>query len=273
MPPSRSPASRDPGTTPGVSPTDHQLARRLADASGQLLLALRDELGFADPAALRDAGDRQSHELLMEQLAAERPADAVLSEEGLDDVARLSAERVWILDPLDGTREYAEDGRVDWAVHVALWSSGALVAAAVALPAQGQTLWTGEPPKAPQHAAGPTRIVASRTRAPAFVQRVVDATADGELVPLGSAGAKVAAVILGDVDAYIHAGGQYEWDSAAPVAVARAAGLHASRIDGGELLYNQADPLLPDLLVCRVDDAPRLLEDIARARAQERIVS
>ncbi|MGI9093436.1 MAG: 3'(2'),5'-bisphosphate nucleotidase CysQ [Mycobacteriales bacterium] len=252
--------------TPPVGPqADHLLACELAEASGALLLGVRAELGFDDATALREAGDRRSHELLMRRLAEARPDDAVLSEEGVDDAGRLSASRVWILDPLDGTREFGEPGRVDWAVHVALWVAGELVAGAVALPAQGRTYSTARAEPTPAATSRPMRIVVSRTRPPEFLQRVAEARG-GELVPLGSAGAKVAAVIAGDADAYIHAGGQYEWDSAAPVAAARAAGLHASRIDGGDLLYNRPDPLLPDLVVCRAADAAGLVEAIAHAQ-------
>ncbi len=193
----------------------------------------------------------------MESLAVERPDDAVLSEEGADNPVRLRADRVWIVDPLDGTREFSELGRDDWAVHVALWQSGELVAGAVALPAQGITLATPTV-SAPAPAPEAPRIVVSRTRPPAIALAVRDAL-NGTLVEMGSAGAKVAAVVQGLADVYVHAGGQYEWDSAAPVAVARAAGLHTSRIDGSELAYNRPDPLLPDLVVCRREFAEAVL--------------
>ncbi|MGV0717376.1 3'(2'),5'-bisphosphate nucleotidase CysQ [Mycolicibacterium sp. XJ662] len=236
---------------------DHGVAARLATGAGKLLLKVREELAEASQAERKAAGDKRSHDYLMDALATERPGDAVLSEEGADDAVRLSAERVWIVDPLDGTREFSEPGRDDWAVHVALWQSGELVAGAVALPAQGITLATptvGPPESAP---AKP-RIVVSRTRPPTLALAVRDAL-DGELVEMGSAGAKVASVVQGRSDVYVHAGGQYEWDSAAPVAVARAAGLHTSRIDGSPLVYNQADPLLPDLVVCRPELAEAVL--------------
>jgi 3'(2'), 5'-bisphosphate nucleotidase len=229
----------------------------LATEAGRLLLDVRTELADAGEAERKAAGDQRSHDFLMEALATERPGDAVLSEEGADDPVRLSAERVWIVDPLDGTREFSELGRVDWAVHVALWQSGELVAGAVALPAQGITFSTPivAPPPA---AADKPRIVVSRTRPPAIALAVRDAV-DGTLVDMGSAGAKVASVVQGISDVYVHAGGQYEWDSAAPVAVARAAGLHTSRIDGSPLVYNQPDPLLPDLVVCRRELADAVL--------------
>jgi 3'(2'), 5'-bisphosphate nucleotidase len=193
----------------------------------------------------------------MAALADARPDDAVLSEEGADDPVRLRSERVWIVDPLDGTREFSELDRDDWAVHVALWQDGELIAGAVALPAQGMTLAT---PTVPAPPAGPQapRIVVSRTRPPAIAVQVRDAL-NGTLVEMGSAGAKVAAVVQGRADVYVHAGGQYEWDSAAPVAVARAAGLHTSRIDGSPLRYNRPDPLLPDLVVCRPEYAEAVL--------------
>jgi 3'(2'), 5'-bisphosphate nucleotidase len=266
---------------------DAPFARWLAGRAGDQLRTLRDERGFDDPGALRDAGDKRAHDLLVEELRRWRPDDAVLSEEGVrDDPARQSAERVWIVDPLDGTREFGEPGRADWAVHVALWSRGAggaaglggtgLVAAAVALPAQppatpGEAflvLGTDQPPAYPappggDGGAGRPLLAVSRTRPPAFLAAVADEVG-GELVPMGSAGAKIAAVVTGEVDAYLHAGGQYEWDSAAPVAVALATGLHASRIDGSTLEYNRVDPRLPDLLVCRRELTDRLLAAVAR---------
>ena len=264
---------------------DHLLARELADEAGRRLLRLR-ALG-GEPDALRKAGDRLSHEFLAAALADRRPGDVVLSEEGADNPARLTARRVWIVDPLDGTREFGEPGRTDWAVHVALWESdallapggttlpalppaaagpsprGNLVAGAVALPAQDRVLSTAEPPPPLPAGEAPAkiRIVVSRSRPPQFV-RNIPGLIDAELVPLGSAGAKVAAVINGEVDAYVHGGGFYEWDTAAPVAVARAAGLHASRIDGSDLAYNQADLLMPDILVCRPAIAGVLLQAI-----------
>jgi 3'(2'), 5'-bisphosphate nucleotidase len=250
---------------------DHVLAAELAEQAGRRLLDLRAEGG--DPDDLRKAGDRQSHEFLAAELAARRPGDAVLSEEGRDDPARLSAERVWIVDPLDGTREYGEAGRTDWAVHVALWESGSLTSGAVALPAQGQVLSTLRPPAVPPLAPGgpglagrQLRVLVSRTRPPAFLDRLSE-QADLILLPLGSAGAKAAAVMQGDADVYVHAGGQYEWDSAAPVAVAVAAGLHASRIDGSALEYNRPDPVLPDILICPTEIAKPLLDAISAATA------
>jgi 3'(2'), 5'-bisphosphate nucleotidase len=240
--------------------TDQELAALLAREAGTLLLAVRAEFADAAPEERKAAGDRRSHEFLMTALAAERPDDAVLSEEGPQedaDPARVSAPRVWIVDPLDGTREFSELGRTDWAVHVALWESGELVAGAVALPAQDITLATPSVP-APPPAPDVPRIVVSRTRPPAIALAVKDALG-GQLVEMGSAGAKVASVVQGLSDVYVHAGGQYEWDSAAPVAVARAAGLHTSRIDGSPLLYNQRDPKLPDLIVCRPELAEAVL--------------
>jgi len=257
---------------------DHVLAADLAERAGHLLLTLRASAG--DPDELRKAGDRRSHEFLMAELARERPGDAVLSEEGIDDKARLTADRVWIVDPLDGTREFGEDGRSDWAVHVALWSRdadggrGDLIAGAVALPAQGRVLSTatqlpsGEPaPGAGEEAAKgdrPLRMVVSRSRASQLVKDVA-ALLGADLVPCGSAGAKVATVLLGENDMYLHSGGFYEWDTAAPVAVARPRGFHVSRIDGAQVRYNQDNPLLPDILVCRPANADVLLNAIREA--------
>lgn len=239
---------------------DHQLAAQLATEAGRLLLTVREELADASEADRKAAGDKRSHDFLMAALASERPDDAVLSEEGADNPVRLGAERVWIVDPLDGTREFSELGRDDWAVHVALWQAGELAAGAIALPARGVTLATPTVP-APPELTGPPRIAVSRSRPPALAEAVRDRL-DGVLVPMGSAGVKVASVVQGTADIYVHAGGQYEWDSAAPVAVARAAGLHTSRIDGSPLVYNRPDPLLPDLVVCRPEYAQAVLAAI-----------
>ena len=245
---------------------DHRLAADLAERAGELLVALRDRLvGQGAPAAvLQVEGDRQAHDLLAGELAAARPGDAVLSEEGADDPARLNAERVWVIDPLDGTREFSEPGRTDWAVHVALVVDERPVAGAVALPALGLTLSTAAPPQLPPAHDGPPRLVVSRSRPPHQARTVADAL--GAVVsPLGSAGAKAMAVVRGDADLYVHAGGQYEWDSCAPAAVAIAAGCAVTRLDGTDLRYNQPDPYLPDLLICRPDLAQAALTALAAA--------
>ncbi|MCF6744352.1 3'(2'),5'-bisphosphate nucleotidase CysQ [Blastococcus sp. KM273128] len=243
------------------SGTDHALAHALATSAGEVLLRVRSG-SYPGTDALKDAGDAAAHAHLVTRLRAARPGDAVLSEEGADDAARLGADRVWIVDPLDGTREFAEAGRTDWAVHVALWERGELVAGAVALPAEGVTLGTATPAALPARAEGPVRLAVSRSRPPALVQELA-AALGAELVPMGSAGVKAMAVVRGQADAYVHGGGQYEWDSAAPVAVARAAGAHTSRVDGSPLAYNQADPYLPDLVVCRPELTGRLLGALA----------
>ncbi len=234
---------------PIASAADHELAAALAEEAGALLLALRDELQHEGSATLKREGDRQAHELLVRRLAEERPDDAVLSEEGRDRAERLTSPRTWIVDPLDGTREFSEPPRVDWAVHVALVAGGNPIAGAVALPAQGTTLSTAAPPPPPPPVPARPRVIVSRSRPPAVALAIAEALG-AELVEMGSAGAKVSAVVQGVADVYPHAGGQYEWDSCAPVAVAAAAGLHASRIDGSPLRYNEPDPWLPDLLVC-----------------------
>jgi 3'(2'), 5'-bisphosphate nucleotidase len=240
---------------------DHAFARWAATVAGDLLLDVRS--GGLEGRQLKDAGDLASHELLMKLFAAHRPDDAVLSEEGKDDKARLRSRRVWIVDPLDGTREFSEPPRDDWAVHVALWADGDLVAGAVAQPGMARTFSTAAPPSVPERTPGPPRVAVSRTRPPEFVEALAEEI-DAELVPMGSAGAKVISVARDVTDIYVHAGGQYEWDSAAPVAVARAARLHTSRADGSQLAYNQEDVWLPDLLVCRPEFADQVSGFIRR---------
>lgn len=228
----------------------------LAAEAGRLLLDVRSSGLEGDD--LKAAGDRRSHDLITKALAGTFPEDGVLSEEGTDDQARLEKERVWIVDPLDGTREFSEPPRTDWAVHVALVVDGEAVAGAVALPAQGLTLGTAEPSAGVAGRRGPPRILVSRTRPTEHALLLADQLG-GELVPMGSAGAKAMAVVLDQGDVYVHSGGQYEWDSAAPVAVAAAAGLHVSRLDGSPLRYNQPNPWLPDLLICRPELADRVI--------------
>jgi 3'(2'), 5'-bisphosphate nucleotidase len=244
----------------GARPEDHAGAAEVAARAGELLLSVRSS-GLEGP-ALKAAGDSASHDLILEELARRFPEDAVLSEEGADDLARLGR-RVWIVDPLDGTREFSEPGRSDWAVHVALSVDGRAVVGAVALPALGRTLHTGGPPPGRAGHDGPPRVLVSRTRPTEHALAIAEGLG-GELVPMGSAGAKAMAVVLGEAEIYAHSGGQYEWDSAAPVAVAAAAGLHVSRLDGTPLRYNRADPWLPDLLVCLPELAGRVVE-ICRA--------
>ncbi|MGA8988410.1 3'(2'),5'-bisphosphate nucleotidase CysQ [Aeromicrobium sp.] len=227
---------------------DHQFAAWCATTAGEVLETLR--VGGLAGDDLKHAGDAASHDLLMHLIGTYRPHDSVLSEEGRDDRRRLETDRVWIIDPVDGTREFSEPPRSDWAVHVALWKDGDLAAGAVAQPGLGRTFHTGEQFDIPPTLDRIPRIAVSRTRPAEFVVEMAQEVG-AELVPMGSAGAKVMSVVRGVTDAYVHAGGQYEWDSAAPVAVARVAGLHASRADGRPLKYNQSDVWLPDLLVCR----------------------
>ncbi|MGY1610203.1 MULTISPECIES: inositol monophosphatase family protein [unclassified Geodermatophilus] len=235
---------------------DVEVAAAAARAAAAVLVELR--AGRLTGRELGDAGDAAAQAAITSVLAAHRPDDVVFSEEAADDRSRLEAGRVWIVDPLDGTREYGETDRSDFAVHVALWASGRLTAAAVALPAVGEVLVTDPAPDLPAVPARPPRIAVSRTRPPAQAGAAA-AAVGGELVPLGSAGWKTTAVVRGEVDAYVHAGGMYQWDSAAPVAVALAAGLTAVRLDGSPLRYNEPDPSLPDLLVCRPELAADLL--------------
>lgn len=237
-----------------MAESDEQLAERLATEAGAILLALRAE--GLDGKALGQAGDEAANAMLCRELRALRPDDAILSEEEKDSAARLAHRRVWIVDPLDGTREYGE-GRDDWAVHVALAVDGVATVGAVALPGLGITLTSGAP-KALRPANQPPKMLVSRTR-PAAEAVFVAGRIGAELLAMGSAGAKAMAVVRGEADIYLHTGGQYEWDNCAPVAVAQAAGLHVSRVDGSAIGYNRADTYLPDLLICRAELADEVL--------------
>ena len=242
--------------------TDAQLATRLAVQAGQLLVNVRAELTASGAPSwqLMDSGDLASHRFLVDELARCRPGDAVLSEEGLEDPRRFTVDRVWIVDPLDGTNEYGERNRTDWAVHVALWSADGFVAGAVSLPALDLVFATDPPPTLlPQQRERP-RLITSRNRNP-YAAVIVANALGADAVRLGSAGAKAMAVVLGEADIYVHDGGMYQWDSAAPAAVALAAGLHVSRIDGSPMVFNARDAWLPDLLICRQE----LSEAVLRA--------
>ncbi len=244
--------------------TDAALAARLATRAGEMLLDVRRALGRAGVAywQVMDEGDLVAHRYLADELHRSRPDDAVLSEEGAEDPRRFGAGRVWIVDPLDGTNEFGELGRPDWAVHVALWDHDHFAAGAVALPAMGVTFTTDPAPPLPAVTRTRPRLVTSRNRNP-YAAVVVARRLECDAVRLGSAGAKAMAVVNGDADIYVHDGGMYQWDSAAPAAVALAAGLHASRIDGSPLVYNQRDPWLPDVLICRPELAGRVLDALA----------
>jgi 3'(2'), 5'-bisphosphate nucleotidase len=242
--------------------TDSELAARLAEVAGRLLLDVRSSGMFAGK-ALGGAGDATANQFLCHAIRAMRPEDGLLSEEEKDNAERLSKSRVWIVDPVDGTREYGEE-RADWAVHVALAVDGVATLGAVALPGLdgGVVLRTDQPQPLPPMAER-ARFLVSRTR-PAPEAEAVAAALGGELVPMGSAGAKAMAVVRGEAEVYLHSGGQYEWDSCAPAAVAAAHGLHCSRIDGSPLVYNQADTYMPDLLICRPEWASQVLAEVAR---------
>lgn len=242
-----------------MSMSDGELAIHLAEVAGRILLEVRTS-GMFEGKSLGLAGDQTANQFLVHALRQQRPDDGLLSEESKDTEERLSKSRVWIVDPVDGTREYGEE-RADWAVHVGLAVDGAPVLGAVALPGAGKILSTHAPlavPPAPEV----LRMVVSRTR-PAKEATEVAERLGAELVPMGSAGAKAMAIVLGDADIYLHSGGQYEWDSCAPAAVALAHGLHCSRIDGSPLVYNQADTYMPDLLICRKEHAARVLDEVA----------
>jgi 3'(2'), 5'-bisphosphate nucleotidase len=246
--------------------TDAELAAEVAQEAGEMLLALRRDIGFYDPYDLGDAGDARANTLILDRLRDHRPNDAVLSEEAADDLSRIRADRVWIVDPVDGTREFSMPGRTGWAVHIALWQRaggpcGGITDAAVALPAVGELHRTDTVTAPPPRRPGPIRIATSAYRPPTVLWYLRDLL-DIELVGIGSAGAKAMAVVRGDVDAYVHAGGQWEWDSAAPAGVVVAAGLHASRLDGSPLVYNRRDPYLPDFVMCRSELAGTLLDAI-----------
>ena len=234
---------------------DHELAAHLAQAAGKLLLDVRAS-GLHSGKALGKAGDETANQFLCDFIREARPDDGLLSEEEKDNPERLAKSRVWIVDPVDGTREYGE-GRSDWAVHVALAIDGEPAIGAVALPALGLVLRTDQPHPL---ASAPTtpRMVVSRTR-PAKEALDVGEKIGAELIPMGSAGAKAMAIVRGEAEIYLHTGGQFEWDSCAPVAVAAAYGLHVSRIDGSPLVYNRADVYMPDLLICRSEWAVRVL--------------
>jgi 3'(2'), 5'-bisphosphate nucleotidase len=249
-----------------VTESDAALAARLATQTGQRLVELRNKLGESGAPSwlLMDEGDAAAHAFIAAELVSARPDDALLSEEGVDDPRRLRNDRVWIVDPLDGTREYGDPRRGDWAVHVALWERGQLTAGAVALPAMELTLTTDPPPELPDVSHRRPVVVTSRSR-PAFVAAIAADSIGAEVVSLGSAGAKAMAVVTGIADVYAHAGGMYQWDSAAPAAVATAAGLHVSRIDGSPIVYNEPDLWLPDFLVCREEYAVPVLAAIDKA--------
>lgn len=242
--------------------SDERLAERLATAAGTILLDLRARGGL-DCKALGQAGDRAANALLCREIRMARPDDALLSEEERDNRARCGQSRVWIVDPLDGTREYGE-GRDDWAVHVALAVDGVATVGAVALPGLGITL-TSAAPQPLQPANNPPKMLVSRTRPAAEAVHVAEKIG-AKLLPMGSAGAKAMAVVRGEADIYLHTGGQYEWDNCAPVAVAQAAGLHVSRVDGSPIRYNNPDTYLPDLLICRKELAGETLRYAAEYR-------
>jgi len=247
---------------PPPSETDAELSVRLAVEAGRRLVEVRAEM-FADHLSywdVMDTGDMLSHQYIAKELTEHRPGDAVLDEEGREDPRRFGADRVWIIDPLDGTREYGEPGRADWAVHIALWGGDRFLAGAVSLPALDLVFATEPAPVVPASPRARPRFVTSRSRAP-YAAAIAANHLGADAVRVGSAGAKAMAVVMGEADVYLHDGGMYQWDSAAPVAVASAAGLHTSRVDGSPIVYNARDPWLPDVLICR----PELAEPVLQA--------
>lgn len=248
-----------------TAPEDAAAGREVAVAAGELLLEIRELLGQGvAPDEVRREGDRRSSELIINLLRELFPADAILSEESTDVVGPRNGGRVWIVDPLDGTREFGEPGRSDWAVHVALVEGLSIRTGIVALPALGITLCSGDAPTRSPKRSGRIRVVTSRTRTVPEAHAVA-ARLDGDVIPMGSAGAKVAAVARGDADVYVHSGGQYVWDSAAPIAVARACGLHTSRLDGSPIVHDPDSTWLPDLVVCRPDLGDEVLAALRSA--------
>ena len=240
--------------------TDADLAAHLAEVAGKLLIEVRDS-GLLSMQALGKAGDHTANQFLIHAIREQRPEDGLLSEESTCDGTRLIKSRVWIIDPVDGTREYGEQ-RMDWAVHIALAVDGVATIGAVALPGLGLVLRSDQPRSLPP-IGNPLRMLVSRSRPAAEAVAVANALG-AELVPMGSAGAKAMAVVRGEADIYLHTGGQYEWDSCAPVAVAAGYGLHVSRADGSSLIYNRADTYLPDLLICRSELAESVLAQFKR---------
>ncbi len=235
--------------------TDEELAGSLAEEAGRMLMLMRAG-DCPDPHSLGHKADKAANAFLIEALRRHRPDDAILSEESPDDVARLDRQRVWIIDPLDGTREYCE-GRSDWAVHVGLAVDGRPAAGAVAVPALGRIFRSDRHAVSPVPRARPLVLV-SRSRPPQEAAAIA-ACLGADVREMGSAGAKAMAVVSGEADLYIHAGGQHEWDNCAPAAVALGAGLHASRIDGAPLSYNRADTKVPDLVIGRRELAERVV--------------
>ncbi len=247
-----------------MSETDQQLASRIATQAGVMLVELRDELAIEGIHYwdLKDEGDVAGHRYIMDALTQARPDDVILSEEAADNRRRLSAERVWIIDPIDGTNEFAEPPRYDWAIHIALWEKGKLTVGSVALPTLGITFDADPAPIVPPSTRERPLLVTSRTRNPYCAVKVANALGC-DVARLGSAGAKAMAVVMGEADIYVHDGGMYQWDSAAPSAVAAAAGLHVSRTDGSPLIYNEESLWLPDFLVCRPEFAEAALRALS----------
>ena len=262
---------------------DHELARKLARETGTLLIGLRNHAaslsGDEDDThsvlaqeVLGSEGDRVAHDYLMEQFLLHRPDDVVLSEEGDLEVSRLNAKRVWIIDPLDGTAQYSSGGN-DFAVHIALWEAGSsapsqISVASVAVPARNELWSMDEPVQSDQLNPSAIRILVSRSRPPREINKVIEKLEDAfpdrgrvEVIPMGSVGAKVAAILADTADVYFNSGGFYEWDLAAPLGIAIHNGLSVSDCRGRQIELNKVDLKVKDILICR----PELTSTIVMA--------
>ena len=253
---------------------DLAFAMEAARSAGKRGLGLR-EAGRWEGKTLADIGDQAADGFLQGFVRGRYPEDGLLSEETADSPERLGRERTWIVDPLDGTKEYSQ-GRADWAVHVALTVGGTCALAAVALPSEGRVLWGvalegqerggddggGTLVSGASESPSKPRVMVSRSHTPPWVETFAGSLG-ATLVPCGSAGFKVSRLLAGEGDIYVHKIGLKECDTCAPETVARALGWHVCRLRGEEHRYNRADPKNHELVVCRPTWRDRVLEAIA----------